>query len=66
MDQATRKTLIERRKTEYKEKHPGAPDFSFDSGYCCHCRADLVEQHGENYPTAFVTGCRKCHRSYCD
>lgn len=61
-----RKELVARRKVEFAAKYPGDPDFAPHTGYCWSCGADLVELEGDNWPTAFVTGCWKCHRSYCD
>ena len=64
MAREDRAQLIERRRTEYPAKHgKHTPDFAPGNGYCYHCHADLVT---EDWPTEFFTGCRKCHRSYCD
>ena len=41
-------------------------DFAPYSGICYSCRADLIEYFGDRWSTAIVTGCPKCHRSYCD
>lgn len=43
-------------------------NFTPHDGYCWSCRADLVEQYGlESIAKGHnVTGCRKCHRSFCD
>lgn len=36
-------------------------------GYCYHCNADLIkyELEHKNDGSKLVTGCHKCHRSYC-
>lgn len=59
-------TLMKRRKTEFPEKWPKAPDFCPSNGRCYVCGHDFVDECGERFPTAFITGCPKCHRSYCD
>lgn len=61
-----RAELIERRKTEFPAKYPGCCDFAPETG-SCECGADLVAIWGRTcYPTAWITGCPSCHRSYCD
>lgn len=41
-------------------------DFSPCSGICWSCGTDLVEYFGDKYETVWISGCPKCHRSYCD
>lgn len=38
------------------------------NGYCSTCKADLVEFYGvDTYSSGInITGCPRCHRSYCD
>ncbi len=55
--------LINRRRTEFPVAHPGMPDFAYDH---CSCGCDLVERYGDKYPTAAITGCPNCGRSWCD
>ena len=59
-----REQLIERRRAEYAAANPGWPDFAFDR--CPSCGNDTVAEYGERYPVAQITGCNKCHRSWCD
>ena len=69
-----RRELVERRKTEYPKVE--CPDFAPRDGFChsrnIHqkgeptCGADLVEEYGDAYPTAIITGCSACGSSYCD
>lgn len=42
--------------------------FTPQDGYCWSCKADLVPQYGLKAIAdgLNVTGCRKCHRSFCD
>jgi hypothetical protein len=64
MTREERFALIERRRTEYPAKHgKNTPDFAPADGRCYVCDADLV---GPDYPTRFISGCEKCHRSFCD
>lgn len=55
-----RRELIVRRHLEFT----GACDFAFDR--CLQCGNDTVAEYGEKYPTAYITGCNKCYRSWCD
>lgn len=51
-------------------------DFAPSNGFCMHwnihlpgeprCGFDLVAHFGEEYPTAFITGCPECGSSFCD
>jgi len=61
-----RAALIERRAVEFPQRWPNDPDFCPADGICWSCKTDLVERHGEYFPTAFIIGCSACHRSYCD
>jgi hypothetical protein len=63
---AERAALIRRRKVEYAAANPGCPDFSYNTGECRQCGADLVAYYGDKYPTVMITGCPRCHSSYCD
>jgi hypothetical protein len=58
-----RDELIARRRKEFSAANPGWPDFSH---HRCSCGHDTVSDYGEDYPTATITGCRNCHRSWCD
>lgn len=57
----TRAELMEARNREYNDP---TPDFAF--AMCPSCGNDTVAEYGERYPTAVITGCNKCHRSWCD
>ena len=61
-----RAALIERREMEFPQRWPNHPDFCPADGICWSCKADLVERYKLYYPTAFITGCSACFRSYCD
>lgn len=59
-----REELIARRRKEFRVAHPDWPDFSHHQ--CWECGNDTVADYGDDYPTATITGCRNCHRSWCD
>ena len=61
-----RRALIERRKVEFRLEYPGEPDYAPWWGYCWRCGTDLVALYRDLWPRAWVTGCTRCHRSYCD
>ena len=56
-----RQELILRRRREFKSDY----DFSPYTGYC-DCGHDLVAENGKRYVQAWITGCRRCGRSYVD
>ena len=62
----TREEFLKRQKEMCKESE--APFFMPRSGYCLFCRTDMVEDEIEagNDGSGLVTGCSRCHRSYCD
>lgn len=68
MLKSKREELIKKRKEVYGPN--GAKkdviDFAPSDGKCWSCGIDLVEFYGDDYPTVYISGCRKCHRSYCD
>lgn len=39
------------------------PFFAPPGGRCCNCGEDIVDENWEKY---LITGCPKCHRSFCD
>ena len=59
MTQEERQVLIDRRNKEFT-----SVDFAFPR--CGSCGNDTVAEYGEQYPTAWITGCNKCGRSWCD
>lgn len=61
-----RAELLRRREIEFGERHPNAPDFCPADGRCWNCKYDFVENDGEHFPTVFISGCRKCHQSFCE
>jgi hypothetical protein len=54
-----RQQLIDRRRADYQ-------GYDFAQALCCACGNDTVAEYGERYVTANITGCNKCHRSWCD
>ena len=42
----------------------GCPIFWSDK--CYYCGYDLVKHYGDDYATALITGCKKCHHSFVD
>ncbi len=46
----------------------GEPNFNPHDGYCHYCDTDLVLYFGTQKWAGglSLTGCPKCHRSYCD
>lgn len=59
----TRDDLI----TQRRANKPGIwDDFMPKDGYCTRCRADLVSLFGDRWATANISGCPKCHKSYCE
>lgn len=59
MTPTERQALIDRRAKEYR-------GFDFAMPSCPGCQHDTVAEYGERYVTARITGCNKCHRSWCD
>lgn len=57
----TRDELIAAQKALCEKK--GYPHFAPYDGYCYHCKADIVDS---GWSVALVSGCKKCHHSYCD
>lgn len=57
----TREELIAAQKRLCDERD--YPHFAPRSGYCYHCKADIVDR---SWAGALVTGCKSCNRSYCD
>lgn len=56
-----RQKLIEAQKDLAKKIN--APMFAPSDGICNSCNADIVN---EKWASELITGCPKCHRSYCD
>jgi hypothetical protein len=74
---AKRQELLLARRTQFGLAHGmSEPDFAPWKGFCTHrnihkpgeprCLFDLVAHYGDQYPTAFITGCPECGSSYCD
>lgn len=57
----TREELI-KAQIEYAKK-TNAPMFAPKNGRCFSCGQDIVN---DRWATELITGCPKCHRSYCD
>ena len=57
----TRDELIAAQKALCERK--GYPHFAPRSGYCTHCKADIVTSE---WAAALISGCKACRRSYCD
>lgn len=47
---------------EYTDKE-NLPNFAPQDGYCCYCHGDTVD---ERWSTQLITGCNKCHKSFCE
>jgi hypothetical protein len=65
---ATRKEFMEKQSQSVKEGWMKGHYFMPHDGYCYSCRADVVKLELErgNDGSGLVTGCPKCHTSYCD
>lgn len=42
------------------------PHFAPYTGVCWNCKHELYVEGNQGDGTSFVTGCRRCARSYCD
>lgn len=61
---AIRRRLISRQRAECDAI--AVPTFMPADGYCYRCGADLLADARIGRPQAIITGCRKCHVSFCD
>lgn len=57
----SREELLAAQKRYCEEK--GYPHFAPYAGYCYHCKADIVTSGWAN---VLISGCNKCHMSFCD
>jgi hypothetical protein len=60
MSKSRAELMEERRKANHEM------DFCPIRASCPRCGCDLVAYYGDKFPTETITGCPKCHRSYCD
>jgi hypothetical protein len=49
---------------DLRAKEKGRGDIAWPTCFSCHY--DVVAHYGEDYPTAHISGCPNCHRSFCD
>lgn len=61
-------TLTREQVLGMNRRNSGDHSFMPPDGFCWSCGADLVAQYGASSLAAGyqVTGCRKCHRSFCE
>jgi hypothetical protein len=63
MKEPTRQECLNAQK-EYCAR-TGAPHFAPHDGVCNYCKQDIVTRYEDRW-SALITGCPKCHHSFCD